>query len=231
VVPKESCVGVLRAVSGLRGSQDLHHVEAFGLVDRDDRTEDDVENLAKKGVFALRVHSAEALYYCSAAIAAVAHRQAESLGQDVEALLSSASQQAIDALKQDDLAERMAARRCERRIRELILSQIPGWKSIKDETARKVNVSVDSPYPKEFTRFKNLVDNGDLDQLLALYPLRESGALDVIAKALQCGSRSNYEQIVLSRIRANEDLAQHLKIRIGALSEALHELPQHAAPI
>ena len=47
----------------------FHHVEAFGLIDRDGRTDDDVMRLAEKHVFALDMCSVEALYYCSDAIA------------------------------------------------------------------------------------------------------------------------------------------------------------------
>ena len=74
VVPKGSCSDVQRAVSGLRSAQDLHHVEAFGLIDKDDRSTSEIEHLAKNGIFALDVRSVEALYYCSDAIAAVAGR-------------------------------------------------------------------------------------------------------------------------------------------------------------
>ena len=55
VVPKGSCIDVERAVSGLRGSRDLHHVKAFGLIDRDDLSEEKIRKLADKGVFALGV--------------------------------------------------------------------------------------------------------------------------------------------------------------------------------
>ena len=63
VVPKGNCVDVQKAVSGMRGSKDYHHVETFGLIDRDDRNEDVVTELSEKGVFALDVYSVEALYY------------------------------------------------------------------------------------------------------------------------------------------------------------------------
>ena len=45
VVPTGSCVDVERAVTGLRESLNYHHVEAYGLIDRDDRTDD--EQLAR----------------------------------------------------------------------------------------------------------------------------------------------------------------------------------------
>ena len=84
VVPKESCKDVEKAVLGIRGSQDMDdfHVEAFGLIDRDNRSDKNIEKLAKKGVFALEVWSVESLYYCLDAIAAVARRRAESVGAD-----------------------------------------------------------------------------------------------------------------------------------------------------
>ena len=126
-----SCEEVQKAVLGLRGSQKIHHMEAFGLIDRDNRADKDIEKLAEKGIFALKVYSVEALYYCSDAIDAVAHRQAGSLGINANGLVKSAKQQVIEELKDQQLAERMAARRCERQIQELALSNIPNWKSIR----------------------------------------------------------------------------------------------------
>ena len=116
VVPKGSCEEVQKAVIGLRDSQDSHHVEAFGLIDRDNREDEDVEELSKKGIFALEVYAVESLYYCSDAIAAIADQQAESLNEDKNKLIESANKKAIDDLKKH--AERMTARRCERQVKE-----------------------------------------------------------------------------------------------------------------
>ena len=127
VVPKESCRDVQRSVSGLQGSQKLHHVEVFGLIDRDDRDEEVVKQLAEDGLFALDVCSVESLYYCSDAIDAVARRQAESLGSNADAMIKSATEKVLDVLNEEGLAERMAARRCERRVRDAILQRIPDW--------------------------------------------------------------------------------------------------------
>ena len=219
VVPKGNCIDVQRAVSGLRGSQEFHHVEAFGLIDRDDRDEEEVKPLAD-GMFALDVYSVESLYYCSDAIAAVARRQAESLGRNADEMIRSAKQKALDALNQDGLAERMAARRCEGRVRNEILRQIPDWKCIKAEP-KKIDISVDSPYQDELARFKELVEKEKLDDLFARYPLRESGVFGAIAEALELKDKKKYEQTLVSRIRGDEGLAQGLKQRIGPLSEVL----------
>ena len=220
VVPKGGCVDVQRAVSGLRGSEGLHHVEAYGLIDRDNREEEEVSRLAKDGIFALEVCSVESLYYCSDAIAAVTRRQAGSFGRNDEEMIESAKQKAFDALKQDGLAERMAARRCEGLVRDGISQQTPDWKCIKAKP-KKIDISIDSPYKDELVRFKELVKKEKLDELIARYPLRESGVFNAIAKALELRSSKTYEQTLVPRIRDDKVLAQSLKQRLGPLSEVL----------
>ena len=219
VVSKGSCSDVQRAVRGLRESQQFHHVEAFGLIDRDDRGEEEVKQLAEGRVFALDMCSVESLYYCSDSIAAVAHRQAESLENNADEMIELAKQKILEVLHQDGFAERMAARRCERRVRDAILQRIPNWKCIKAKP--KFDIPVDSPYQDELDRFNKLVNKERLDDLVARYPLRESGAFKAIAEALELKSRKTYAQTLISRIRDDEDLAESLKQRVGSLSKAL----------
>ncbi len=221
VVPKGDCINVERAVSGLRGSCDLHHVKAFGLIDRDDRPEEKIRKLADKGVFALGVCSVESLYYCSDAIAAVAHRQAESLGSKADKMIELAKKNALDALKQNGLAERMAARRCEHTVRSSMLSQLPHWEELMDtDASSKISACVKNPCHDELERFRKLAADGKLDDLVARYPL-DTSVFDAIAKALTCPKRKDYEQMVVTLIRKDDDLAQKLKQRIGDLSSKL----------
>ncbi len=218
---------------GLRWSCNLHHVKAFGLIDRDDRSEKEIRKLADKGVFALGVCSVESLYYCSDAIAAVAHRQAESLGSKADEMIELAKKNALDALKQNGLAERMAARRCGRTLHSLVMSQLPHWKKLMGTNASsKISVCVNPPYSDELERFRKLAADEKLDDLVARYPLGKS-VFDAIAKALTCPKRKDYEQMVVTLIRKDDDLAQKLKQRIGDLSSALeaHGRISHAKPI
>ena len=225
VVPKGSCEEVQKAVFGLRESADFHRVEAFGLIDRDNRTDEEVNKLATGNIFALDVYSVEALYYCSDAIGAVAHRQADSLGDDANELIKSAKQLAVDALKLDSdrTAERMASLQCERQIREQVLSEIPARGSIMDNPTSPICVSIDPiPYSEELKRFSNLVEGGELDQLVARYPLRKSRTFEIIATTLRCRDQKDYERMVLTQIERDNTLAEKLKERIGPLSKAVN---------
>ena len=221
VVPRGGCAEVLRAVKGIRGSVHLHQVQAFGLIDRDERPDDEVRRLAKESVHALDVHSAEALYYCSDAIAAVAHHQAETLMRDADVLKETAIEKALDTLKEGDIAERMAARRSERHVRDLLLAELPDSESIRKKPREPICASIPSPFPDELRHFRELLADNKLDELVARYPLRKSRVFDVIARALHFTGKDNYERALLSRLQSNFKLAQSLKQRIQSLSDAL----------
>ena len=226
VIPKGSCNDVNKAVKGLRESREHHHVEAFGLVDRDDRSADKIKGLEADNVFALDVYSAEALYYCSDAIAAVANRQAESLGLVSGTMIDSAMQAGLSMLDENSLPERMAARRCERRVRNQLEVLAPDWRKIMESGEQlQIPSTVESPYADELSRFRNLANAGDLYGLISRYPLRQSNVFDRIARALQCGNRANYERMVIARIREDENLARRLKQQITPLSELLDAGP------
>ena len=90
VVASGASSDVLRAVEGIRGSYDLHHVEAYGLIDGDGRSQEVVDSLRERCVYALDVYSVESLYYCSESLDAVVRRQAESLGRQSESMMQSA---------------------------------------------------------------------------------------------------------------------------------------------
>ena len=223
VIPKGGCEEVQTAVLGLRGSPDIHDVEAYGLIDRDNREDEDVKRLEEKGVFALEVYSVEALYYCSDTIDAVADEQARLRGEDKIKLIESAKKEAIEVLK--DHAEEMAAKRCQQRIQELIVSEIPNWESIKDNSIHSFSIPIDPQlYSKELAHFNKLVHEEKLDQLIARYPVRQSRTLETIATSLKCKNKRDYEKIVINLIRRDESLAEKLKKHIGPLSSRLDQI-------
>ena len=224
VIPKGSCENVINAVRGLRKSQDFHDVEAFGLIDGDNR-EKEVDKLAENNIFALEVYSVEALYYYSEVIAAVAHQQVEFWGKgDPDELIELVHQKAIEILKDPNLAKRMAARRCERQVQELFWSKVPNWRSIMNTPTQSICVPIDPRlYSEELEHFNALVDKGELDSLIARYPIRESQVFETIVKTLQCPNQELYQQLVVKLVRNDEKVDQCIKKRIGQLSDVLNK--------
>ena len=223
VIPKGSCDEVIRAVKGLRGSYEHHHVEAIGLIDKDDRTEDQVSELAQDSVFALDVYSVESLYYCADAIEAVSCRQAESLGRDPQVMLHAATQNALESIRADEnLPERMAARRSERLVYNRFATHLPDWRDIKAAGDQlTISEPIKNPYQDELNRFNGLVESGDLDRLIVRYPLRESNVFEKIVTTVGCRNQADYERMVVARVRDDVSLAENLKERIRPLAELL----------
>ena len=221
VSPCGNCVDVERAVRGLRATEDRHHVEAYGIVDRDDLDDAAVDKLAEAGIFALAVRSVESLYYCSEAMQAVARHQADSMSLDAANLAGSAKRDALAALATEEVIQRMAARRCERRMRDTVLSQLPDWKTIRSATGSTIDLHVPSDFADEVAQFRRLLAGEDFDALVARYPLRETRAFSAITTALKCASTRDYEQMVVVRAAKDDALATALTSRLQPLAEAI----------
>ena len=220
-VPRGGCGDVKRAVIGLRAGAAYHHMEAFGLVDMDNMDEDEVEALASQHIFALNVCSVESLYYCDEAIDAVARRQAETMGLEANEAAKGAKRAGLAVLGDVDLVRRMAARRCERQVRNGVLLRLPTWRDIWVNGGTPLQVKIDNPYAEELQRIETLVNVGDLDGLVARYPLRDSKLFDSVAKALTFPHRKAYERAVVVRAHRDVALARRLRQRVGRLSVGL----------
>ena len=63
VISKGNCHDVEGAVRGLRGSEELNWVEPFGIVDGDNRSQEELNKLAQGHIYALPLYSVESIYY------------------------------------------------------------------------------------------------------------------------------------------------------------------------
>ena len=220
--PMRNCDGVIKAVRGLRESQDLHDVEAIGLIDRDDRTDDEIVKFQAEGIYALRTYSVESLYYCQDSIMAVAEWQSLTLSYHPGQIVEEAKNKALEILKATDVAERMAARRCERVVGNRLLSLRPSWKQILEGEAHPVDLNANATYSEEVKQFGLLLDSNQLDALVSRYPLRETNVFRAITDTLQIREQ-HYEKTVVARVREDQDLADKLRELIQPLSDILNQ--------
>ena len=221
VTPVGGCDDVAKTVEGLRNTEDHHDVQAFGLIDGDNRNPEDHPKLAERGIYPLNSYSVESLYYCMAALNAVALRQAESLGRNADEMADIAKNAALEALCQDGIAERMAARRCERKVRQATQSQMPDWKSIQNQETFTMTLCIGEWYQEELSYFKKLLAANDLENIIVRYPVRESNVLDKISAALQLKNTKNYQDTLLALVHADSDLAESLRKYTGSLANEL----------
>ncbi|QIL72478.1 ATP-binding protein [Diaphorobacter sp. HDW4B] len=221
VSARETCKDVMRAVEGLRSTEASHRITAFGLIDHDGMSTEQVVNFESSGIYPLSIYAVESLIYSFEAQNAIATQQAELLGITSHQLLEDAKKEALDTLKGIGKKEHLASRLAERHLRDKILSEIPSRQQLIALTDDALAISIKSPYPKELERLEKLAVQGDLYGIIDRYPVRESGVLTSIVRALRLNSRDDYERAVLRRVSVDLELRTALKKKLGNLARQL----------
>jgi hypothetical protein len=215
VIPKEGCRDVEYAVRGLRGAPDMHWIEAWGVVDNDQRSPDNVERLREAGIWALSHYSIESLYYHPAIVARVAQRQAQMIGTDGVTLMKSALNGAVDAARIQKA--HLVTSAVLRLARDGILNSLPTRESIEGSNSVIVEVDISMLRVAEESRFDSLIDAADWDGLLTRYPLRESSAFHRVVSGLKMPDRGTYQAAVLKLLQDEPAVLADLRNLLGDL--------------
>ena len=214
IIPKGGRGQVLHAVKGLRSAKDIAWVDAFGVVDRDYDSSEEVEVLRRAGVFALDFCSVESIYYHPELQRRVAARRAKLFGDDPESTLDSVRRTAIDRVQQsaDYIVEKRAAEAARRIAQECIPTDI-------DVDLKLTIASVDVPALRDQERAKldKAIEDGDLATIIERYPVHETGALAVIAEGLGFRSRPEYERAVRKLLDDDEESLEWARGLFGPL--------------
>lgn len=202
VRPVGSCVDVERIVKGLRTSEKSHWVLALGIIDKDNRSDEECEKLMLDGIAALEQYSVESLYYHPIVINGVLNRVAEFAGTDVAKTLENITSGIVNAIEPHK--DRMAARLVERRVKDKVLYEAPSWKVILESDV-DVTFSTRDILDEEKRLIKNLLEEKNIAELVARYPIRETPSMECIAKELGFLSQEKYEQAVRKMLCDSEE--------------------------
>lgn len=194
VLAKGGCVEVENVVNGIRAAPNLHWVHAFGLVDNDRRSPEEIARLKARGVYATAVHSVESIYYQPEIQRQVATRQAVVTGGDAATRVAAAKTAAMNAVTPH--VARLSARAIEKTVVEEIQKQQPTQTTIAAGQPVNITVDVAALLAAEQTAFQGLIAAQDLERIVSRYPVRETSALADIARRLGFQDRDQYESAV-----------------------------------
>ncbi|NHV28280.1 DUF4435 domain-containing protein [Burkholderia sp. D-99] len=82
VIPRGSCDQVIQAVRALRSNAQLHHLQVYGLIDRDRRTAPEIAALRSDNIYTLEVAEVENLFCTQEVLALVSGRLARDTAID-----------------------------------------------------------------------------------------------------------------------------------------------------
>lgn len=220
VTPKLGCRDVEHAVRGLRAASDLHWIAAWGIVDNDQRTPEDVQRLKDGGVWALTHYSVEALYYHPKIISRIAKRQSTLTGDDANDLVKAAMVDAVKAAKAQ--REHLLTSAVLRATRERVMATLPRRTDVQTGASTlKVEVDIAAVRSAEEIRFDELVTTGDWDGLITRYPLRESSAFDRVVSGLKIADQATYRSAVLKLVQEDAEAMSDLRDLLGGLYDAV----------
>ena len=173
IIPKENSTEVERATKGVRATESLNWVTAFGLVDADDRTPQQLDVLENAGVYGLGCYSVESLYYHPEMISRLAAKQAQVTGESADVLETSA----VDAALAKFIEHRshLCARMIERKVKHNILNAAPGHNYIAENNVFTIKVDLQSPLEQEYVKFDDFMAANDTRGLIQRYPAKKDG--------------------------------------------------------
>ncbi|MBW4444273.1 MAG: AAA family ATPase [Plectolyngbya sp. WJT66-NPBG17] len=215
IVAKSSCRDVEHAVNSIRDSVNFHWLHAFGIIDNDRRVETDINRLRERGVYALPVFSVESIYYHPCIQCLVAQRYAAVTGEDAYSRLDSAKTAAIEAIRPH--LQRMSQRTAEKVLREEVFRHLPTQRKIATGQPIQISINVVDAVAVERQQLQSALDLGDLTKIISCYPIRETPALDKIAKELGFQNREQYERTVRKLLIDNDDALSFVKSLFGTL--------------
>lgn len=220
ILPKQSCKDVEQAVKGLQAADELHWVRAFGIVDNDQRTQEEISRLELSSIFPTPFYSVEAIYYHPETIRAVATRQTTVFGGDEAAMTQSAIGVAIDAVikKRSHLIDSAVLRT----VRRHFLTYLPKDRAtIADQQTISINLPISAERTTESSLFDGLATARDWEGLITRYPVRESSALDRIAEQLKFANRKDYQAAVVKLVHDDENTKTRIRSYFPKLTAAI----------
>ena len=218
VIPQGNCTAVKQAVNGITSTNRLHWIKAFGLIDADDRQQDELDKLEEDNIFSLPCYSVESLYYSADMIHQIALKQVSVTGDDADIMKTKALEEAIKAIK--DHRERLCARLCVRKVRASI--RLPTLEDIKDKDAFPLgNVNLKPIRDIELQKFDSFIASKDVDSIIGRYPVRETPVLNKIVEALGFKTREKYEGAVMKLLIDDNDVCIKTRNLLGKLVEKL----------
>lgn len=219
VIAKDSCKGVEQAVTGLRSAENLAWVAAWGIVDGDGQSSQRIADLERKSIFALAFYSVESIYYHPTILQKVAARWAELTKADPSGRYEAAIESGIARVRQH--SRRMVTKAATKLARERLLDHLPTVPTVTAGQAVSVKIDTAALITEKQQALEKHLDRNDWEAVVTACPVRESGALEAIAKAIGFQGVRDYEAAVRAMLMADEQALNFVRDLFGGAYAAI----------
>jgi len=221
VIPQGNCSQVEKAVKGIKETETLHWINAYGLIDADDKTLKQIETLRTKGIATLECYSVESLYYNLEVVKKIAKKTAERKKKNETELYEKATSEIIASIQphKEDLCSRL----CERQIRSMVMKKLPKHEDIKKGKSFVIDpIDFKEVLEKEEAKFDKMVADKNYNGLIDRYPTKATQVLQKIANGLGL-KRAQYEASVRELIIDDPETQEFYKTLLAPLTTLIDE--------
>jgi energy-coupling factor transporter ATP-binding protein EcfA2 len=216
VVPRGSCTQVIQSVKALKNNRQLHHLDVYGIIDRDRRVDAEITGLERDSIFVLKVAEVENLF-CTREILAIVSRR---LARDPDGDFTEVSDKLFNRLESE----------LEKQVSLHVASEIKfRFNNFNDNATGTAalcsalqslvtEIDVNAIYAEIENKFNTVITSKDYDALLKLFnrktlPKQISGDLGIANGDLQ-------ETVLrLARGECRSEIANALKPYFGNFSQ------------
>lgn len=212
VIPRGSCAQVIQSVKALKANQQIHHLDVYGLIDRDRRVQAEIASLERDSIYVLSVAEVENLFCAKEVLSILSNR----LARDPEADFNAVSNTVFDRLR-GELDHQVSLR---------VSSEIKFQLNMFDTSQTGVQninsalqtlaagIDVNKIYEKIHMLYSNVLRTRNYEELLALYNRKSLSSQ--VSNSLGLANGSLPETIVrLARGDAKEEIKGALKPYFG----------------
>lgn len=226
VIPKGDCREVERAVAGVRATESLNWLSAYGIVDSDGFDQSEIDKKREKYVYAVPYYSVEAIYYHPNIIRKIAQRTADTHGGDAEAMIQAAIDGAINAIAPNDVA-RLTKNGAKKVVNKTVFGQIPDDDELmKMSDPIIINFNSILIHNNKIGVVNKFIENKDWLNILYHCKIRESNAPNAIITNLNFKNRSLYERAVIKLINDCQETRDFAR---GLFADLFGKLSQDAS--
>ena len=168
VIPCGSCMEVIARTKAMKRSEQLHHLNCFGIIDRDYRSQQEIESLRDNGIYTLEVAEVENLFII------------EEILKEVNSTLGFSDNSRIENVK-NYITQNRYKNQMHKMIIESTISNIKYMLSTvdlssKDETSLNTalnnvysEITINNIKPNIDIMFKNALSNNNYREVLSLF--------------------------------------------------------------
>ena len=217
VKPLGSCDKVFEATSSFNDLKDFHHIDSFGLIDRDRRTEEQINHISNNSIWVSKVAEVESFLLLEDVVKIIAQK----MGKDKTEIFNNVQERVINDFKNN--LEREATQYTlhiiKNNFEKKLNPRVNNFSELNDTlTEYWEEQDFQKIYDETKEKFEQIINSKDYNSVLKVY--NNKGLINISKVAIECdlNNRNNaYLTQVLNVLKTNTDKSKKIRESVLAM--------------